>query len=185
MGVNSPPLTGPFATVMLPNRPALNPQVREALLIMAGSVPDKGSHMPTGKSFFDKKWLSPNKLHLLEDTPFWDLARAIEATANRLRGGSASLSITSMWSIISRTGMEGRPHDHKGVLSVAYYVDAGISGDHCGGLLQFYAEAGRADPTHSVSPKTGLLVLFPSAVFHSVSRYTGTAPRIVISANLR
>src|SRR3546814_1007077 len=89
-----------------------------------------------------------------------------------------------MWSINSRSGMEGRRHEHEGAISAAYYVDAGTSSECAGGQLQFYAEATKPSPTHAVTPRDGLLIMFPSRLHHSVSRYSSDYPRIVISANL-
>ncbi len=34
-----------------------------------------------------------------------------------------------MWAIVSKAGMEGRPHMHSGKVSGAYYVDAGACDD--------------------------------------------------------
>src|SRR3546814_7831298 len=85
-----------------------------------------------------------------------------------------------MWSINSRSGMEGRRHEHEGAISAAYYVDAGTSSECAGGQLQFYAEATKPSPTHAVTPRDGLLILFPSRLHHSVSRYSSDYPRIVI-----
>ena len=176
----------PFVALRLPGAEALNLRLRETLLAMAETMPDRGSNMPGGRSFFDNKWLSPSSLHR-EDVPaFQDIRTAIEAAANgaAVAGDRTPLRVVSMWSIVSRAEMEGRRHNHKGILSAAYYVDAGSSGADDGGLMQFYAEPGAAQPSHSVVPEAGLLVLFPSGLQHAVSRYTGATPRIVISANL-
>lgn len=181
----------PFVVLRLPGAEALNLRLRETLLAMAATMPDRGSNMPGGRSFFDNKWLSPSSLYR-EDVPaFRDIRAAIEAAANEaapkdaiLGGDRTPLRVVSMWSIVSRAEMEGRRHNHKGILSAAYYVDAGSSGAEDGGLMQLYAEPGAEQPSHSVVPEAGLLVLFPSGLQHSVSRYAGVTPRIVISANL-
>ena len=155
---------------------------------MSASVPDSGSHNTSGQSYFRNKWLSPPDLHRHGPPVFRELATLIENTANQLTNRTDSdglLRISSMWSIISRSGLEGGRHSHRGVLSAAYYVDLGVSGRDHGGLLQFYDDKADPGPSHSVVPQSGMLVLFASYLEHSVSRYSGDDPRIVISANLR
>src|SRR3546814_415265 len=178
----------PFKAITIPDWKSLNERLRDVLLTMSDLVPDKGSHMPSGRSFFESKWLSSNCLHRDGDPVFRVLGSTIEDAANSLPWrfeDTPPLRIATMWSIISRSGMEGRRHDHKGAISAAYYVDAGTSSECAGGQLQFYAEATKPSPTHAVTPRDGLLILFPSRLHHSVSRYSSDYPRIVISANLQ
>src|SRR3546814_17106920 len=97
------------------------------------------SHMPSGRSFFESKWLSSNCLHRDGDPVFRVLGSTIEDAANSLPWrieDTPPLRIATMWSIISRSGMAGRRHDHKGAISDAYYVDAGTSSECDGGNLQ-------------------------------------------------
>lgn len=175
----------PFKAVMLPGWEAMNEHLRDILLTMAGCIPDKVSHMPSGRSFFDNKWLSSNRLHQEGDPIFRELGAAIVDIADHLPwpGNRAKpLRITSMWGIVSRSGMEGRRHSHKGAISVAYYVAAGMSSESAGGQLRFHTDG--LSPAHAVTPRDGLLVLFPSSLQHSVSHYASDDRRIVISANL-
>jgi len=161
---------------------ALNVRLKDALLAMKSSVPDEGSHRASGQSYFENKWLSPNRLHESDSPVFQELAGTISALAGRFAG--RPLQIASMWSIVSKEGMEGKAHAHQGAVSIAYYVDPGTSGEEAGGLMQFFANGPDKEPTHRVVPQAGMLILFPSRLQHSVSRYTGDRPRIVISANL-
>ena len=161
---------------------ALNVRLKDALLALSSFVPDEGSHMHSGQSYFENKWLSPNKLHESASPVLQELSGLITRLASQFAG--RGVSIGTMWSIVSKEGMEGKAHAHKGAVSIAYYVDPGESGEEAGGLMQFFANGPDKGPTHRVVPKPGMLILFPSRLQHSVSRYTGDKPRIVISANL-
>lgn len=165
--------------------PELNDRLRDRLLKLSESEPDIGSNTSKGKSFFEQKWLSKNDLHLRGVTDFNEIATRIENTANRMAPVPGRLVLNSMWAVVSHSGMEGRRHMHTGTVSIAYYVDAGASDESTGGQLCFYADRERRqEVSHSVVPETGMLVLFPSRMFHSVNRYRSESPRIVISANL-
>ncbi len=105
------------------------------------------------------------------------------------------VKITSMWSIINKKDSFNERHHHgNSSLSAAYYVNA----DKDSGDIVFY------DPRHaftfshpenlhvndlnaqvkSVTPKSGLLVLFPSYLEHSVKPSKSTEDRVVISFNV-
>lgn len=183
MGQKPPPV----AVTFLPGWEELNRRLRKTLLEMAASVPDKVTNRKSGAPYFRNKWLSHSRLHLDGPPVFADLAAAIEtASTAMLRGGAQTtpLRVGNLWSIVSRAEMEGRPHNHAGRVSVAYYVDAGTAGPEDGGLLLFFEDTKQHAPTHAVAPQPGLLVIFPSRLYHAVSRYRGSLPRIVISANL-
>lgn len=105
------------------------------------------------------------------------------------------VKITSMWSIINKQDSFNERHHHgNSALSAAYYVKA----DRDSGDIVFY------DPRHaftfshpinsqinelngqtkSVTPQSGMLVLFPSYLDHSVNPSNSTEDRIVISFNI-
>ena len=105
------------------------------------------------------------------------------------------VKITSMWSIINKKDSFNERHHHgNSALSAAYYVNA----EQNSGDIVFY------DPRHSfifshpensklndlnaqtksISPKSGLLVLFPSYLDHSVQPSKSMEDRIVISFNV-
>ena len=172
----------------MPQGAEINRELKSWLLELAQEVPDRVSNMPSGRPFFDNKWLSHAQLHQSGKPQLDLLCEQIEKSANRfykVGSGDVALSVFSMWSIISRPGMSGKPHDHTGAVSCAYYVDVGTVGEESGGLLSFYLDGPDHPPTHRVVPKAGHIYLFPSSLFHSVSRYQGVEPRIVISANLK
>jgi hypothetical protein len=170
----------------VPDHGRLNLQLRARLLDLAERVPDRGTNKASGQSYFVNKWLSARNLHLLDDPAVNSLVAWIENTANQQpwsRAGSAArLRIHAMWAIISRSGMEGKPHKHTGRVSGAYYVDAGAcDGSENGAFAIYTAEGGLI---RMVSPEAGLMLLFPSGMWHGVLRYQSDRPRIVLSFNL-
>ena len=105
------------------------------------------------------------------------------------------LKITEMWSIINPTNTSNSRHIHaNNYISAAYYVKAPTNS----GAITLYdprsANVIRSpiigsrnklnSTTFSVTPKEGLLVLFPSYLHHSVDINQSDKERIVISFNL-
>ena len=177
----------PVAMVKAPDFISLNQRLRDYLLKLSQSVPDRVSNNQNGVSYFDNKWLSQAQLHKSDNNDLQTLKTFAEQTANKkFRSTEPGLviSTTSMWSIISEAGLTGSRHNHRGRVSGAYYVDAGSSGEPDGGLMQFYNQPGSSHPSHSFTPEPGLLLLFPSSLEHSVTAYTGESRRIVISLNM-
>ena len=103
--------------------------------------------------------------------------------------------ITSMWSIINKKEASNARHIHgNNFISAAYYVKAP---NNCGKIV-FYDP--RSAPVfnapdnkgannlnsnaHSIEPKEGLLVLFPSYLHHSVENNMSEDERIVVSFNI-
>lgn len=155
---------------------------------MSDTLPGVASNLSNGLSYFADKWLSQAQLHESDNKDLQLLRSFIEETANRTfrkPDPDMVLSVTSMWGMVSRPGMTGSRHRHAGVVSGAYYVDAGSSGAEDGGLMQFYQQPELDQPTHRFQPESGQIFLFPSSLEHSVSRYEGRKPRIVIAFNLR
>ena len=125
----------------------------------------------------------------------WAVRKMIEAStgAGTFKG---TLSL-SAWTAICRAGAYHAPHIHPdSAWSGAYYVDAGASRPDTplGGVLEFLdprsgAEAVTApgDPygePFRVRPESGLLVVFPSWLYHWVHPYAGQTPRIAVSFNV-
>ena len=105
------------------------------------------------------------------------------------------IKITSMWSVINRTGNANARHIHpNSFLSAAYYVKAP---DNCGDIMfhdprsaAVYRRAKIANDNILntseilITPKEGLLVLFPSYLQHSVQSNESGKERVVISFNI-
>ncbi len=124
----------------------------------------------------------------------WALRRMICTTTGRDDFvGTASISA---WAAICRGGAYHAPHSHPdSAWSGVYYVDSGTetSEQPLSGVLEFLdpragAEAVSApgDPygePFRVRAQSGLLVMFPSWLYHWVHPYAGETPRIAISFN--
>tara|TARA_B100001250_G_C19757392_1_gene770780 strand:+ start:194 stop:802 length:609 start_codon:yes stop_codon:yes gene_type:complete len=108
---------------------------------------------------------------------------------------SQEVKISEMWSIINKHQASNASHIHgNSFLSAAYYVRAPKD---CGNI-QFHDP--RAAPVYhhpiidkpnnlnsntvAITPKEGLLVLFPSYINHSVGNNNSNEERIVISFNV-
>jgi uncharacterized protein (TIGR02466 family) len=124
----------------------------------------------------------------------WGLRRMIEASAgsNTFQG---PLSVFA-WVTLCRAGAYHAPHSHPdSAWSGVYYVDPGTgSADQpLSGVLEFLDPRAGADAVTApgdpygepfrVRPQAGLLVIFPSWLYHWVHPYTGHTPRIAISFN--
>lgn len=124
----------------------------------------------------------------------WGLRRIIEASAgsNALQG---ALSVVA-WATLCRAGAYHSPHSHPdSAWSGVYYVDPGspIPDQPLSGILEFLdpragveAVTAPGDPYGApfrVRPQAGLLVLFPSWLYHWVHPYSGHTPRIAVSFN--
>jgi len=122
------------------------------------------------------------------------LRRMIDETAgaNTFKG----TLLVSAWATICRSGSYHAPHSHPdSAWSGVYYVDAG---DYCpdqplSGVLEFLdprpavdAVTAPGDPygePFRVRPRAGLLVIFPSWLYHWVHPYRGLRPRVAVSFN--
>jgi uncharacterized protein (TIGR02466 family) len=124
----------------------------------------------------------------------WALRRMIDATAG-VDAFKGTLS-ASAWATICRAGAYHAPHSHPdSAWSGVYYVDPGTSSPNhpLSGVLEFLdpraaveAVTAPGDPygePFRVRPQAGLLVVFPSWLYHWVHPYAGQTPRIAISFN--
>jgi len=124
----------------------------------------------------------------------WALRQMIDSTAgaNALQG---TLSL-SAWATLCRAAAYYAPHSHRdSAWSGVYYVDPGSDTPDrpLSGVLEFLdpragvdAVTAPGDPygePFRVRPQAGLLVVFPSWLYHWVHPYSGQGPRIAISFN--
>ena len=108
---------------------------------------------------------------------------------------SNKFKITSSWSIINKKGSSNNRHIHSdNYISAAYYIRAP---EGCGDILFYDPREAKvirkpkgidgnplsADVVN-IKPKEGLLVLFPSYLYHSVEENITDNERVVISFNL-
>ena len=124
----------------------------------------------------------------------WAVNKMVDAAAG-FGAFKGSLSTTA-WATICRTGAYHAPHSHPdSAWSGVYYVDAGdpSPGRPLSGVLEFLdpragveAVTAPGDPYGEpvrVLPEAGLLVIFPSWLYHWVHPYTGDTPRIAVAFN--
>jgi uncharacterized protein (TIGR02466 family) len=102
----------------------------------------------------------------------------------------------SAWATVCSAGAYHAPHSHPdSAWSGVYYVNAGTGnpGRPLSGVLEFLdpragveAVSAPGDPYGEparVRPEAGLLVVFPSWLYHWVHPYAGQTPRIAVSFN--
>jgi uncharacterized protein (TIGR02466 family) len=143
----------------------------------------------------------PDFLHRSDDNVaaltswiIWALRRMICATTG-VDAFKGTLSLTA-WATVCRAGAYHAPHSHPdSAWSGVYYVDGGADTPDrpLSGMLEFLdpragveAVSAPGDPygePFRVRPQAGLLVLFPSWLYHWVHPYAGETPRIAISFN--
>jgi len=124
----------------------------------------------------------------------WAVNRMIDATT--APGSFKGTISVSAWATICRAGAYHAPHSHPdSAWSGVYYVDAGSNATDrsLSGVLEFIdpragveAVTAPGDPYGEpvrVRPEAGLIVIFPSWLYHWVHPYTGHAPRIAVSFN--
>jgi len=130
----------------------------------------------------------------------------VDATGSIVRGLAGEAGIAEVpeyryalqaWAMVMGAGDYTVAHDHGDAhWSSAYYVDIGdadIEAHPRSGAITFLdpGRGGRAypglelfPPTFEVTPRPGMLVLFPGRLQHYVHAYRGARPRISISCNV-
>ena len=125
----------------------------------------------------------------------WAVRRIVDATTGP--GAFKGTLSLSAWATICRAGAYHAPHSHPdSAWSGVYYVDAGAVNPErpLSGVLEFLdpragveAVSAPGDPygePSRVRPESGLLVVFPSWLYHWVHPYAGQSPRIAVSFNV-
>jgi len=125
----------------------------------------------------------------------WGVKQMVNATAGS-GAFKGNLSV-SAWATICRADAYHAPHSHPdSAWSGVYYVNAGTGnpGRPLSGVLEFLdpragveAVSAPGDPYGEpvrVRPEAGLLVFFPSWLYHWVHPYAGQTPRIAVSFNV-
>jgi uncharacterized protein (TIGR02466 family) len=181
--------------VQLPDSEAMNQGLRSLVLAEESEYPSVGrSNIGGWHSRGDFLHRSDVNVAALSTWITWALRRMICLTTGRDNFvGTASISA---WATICRAGAYHAPHSHPdSAWSGVYYVDAGTANQDqpLGGVLEFLdprvgAEAVSAPgdlygEPFRVRAQSGLLVMFPSWLYHWVHPYAGETPRIAISFN--
>ena len=181
--------------VRLPDTEAMNQGLRSLILVEESEYPSLGrSNIGGWHSRPDFLHRADANVEALSSWITWALRRMICTTTGRdAFTGTASISA---WAAICRAGAYHAPHSHPdSAWSGVYYVDSGTDNrdQPLSGVLEFLdpragAEAVSApgDPygePFRVRAQSGLLVMFPSWLYHWVHPYAGETPRIAISFN--
>lgn len=124
----------------------------------------------------------------------WAVNKMVDATAGP--GAFKGELLISAWATICRAGAYHAPHSHPdSAWSGVYYVDTGTANPDrpLSGVLEFLDPRAGADAVSApgdpygepvrIRPESGLLVVFPSWLYHWVHPYTGQSPRIAVSFN--
>lgn len=179
----------------LPDAEAMNQGLHALILNEEAQYPSLGrSNIGGWHSRPDFLHRSDANVAALTSWIIWALRRMICATTGQ-DAFKGTLSITA-WGTICRAGAYHAPHSHPdSAWSGVYYVDSGTDNrdQPLSGVLEFLdpragAEAVSApgDPygePFRVRAQSGLLVMFPSWLYHWVHPYAGETPRIAISFN--
>src|SRR5579871_2378316 len=181
--------------VQLPDTEAMNQGLRSLILAEESEYPSLGrSNIGGWHSRADFLHRPNDSVAALTSWIIWALRRMIcVTTGSENFVGAAAISA---WATVCRAGAYHAPHSHPdSAWSGVYYVNSGSENPHqpLSGMLEFIdpragAEAVSApgDPygePFRVRPQAGLVVVFPSWLYHWVHPYTGDTPRIAVSFN--
>uniref|UniRef100_A0A0G4HI89 Prolyl 4-hydroxylase alpha subunit Fe(2+) 2OG dioxygenase domain-containing protein n=1 Tax=Chromera velia CCMP2878 TaxID=1169474 RepID=A0A0G4HI89_9ALVE len=175
-------------SVHFPMEEELRSNLRDELFFLASQHPAnmEGTH-------FDLMWRSSN--------PIWEqsghpaIREIVDLIEDRLHNvlGRPAWYVHKMWAIISEEGMTGDLHMHQGIVAGVYYIDAGESSRDNGALIWYPTdrrkekkEKGKKKRSRQITtvPQTGMMLMWQSELYHRVSVYTSSVPRIVISFNI-
>lgn len=193
-------ITKAFPTIIgqlrVPDAEAMNQDLQELILA------EEGSYLSLGRSNIGGWHSRPDFLNrpeaavgALTTWVTWAVSKMVHATTG-LGAFKGRLSV-SAWATICREGAYHAPHSHPdSAWSGVYYVDAGGFNPNrpLSGVLEFLdprvgveAMNTPGDPSGDpvrVRPESGLLVVFPSWLYHWVHPYAGQSPRIAVSFNV-
>jgi uncharacterized protein (TIGR02466 family) len=181
--------------LQIPDADAMNRELQEFIMAEESRYPSLGrSNVGGWHSRPDFLGIQNPAVSALTTWVNWALRRMIDATAGAC-AFQGTLS-ASGWVTICRAGAYHAPHSHPdSAWSGVYYVNPGtLSPDQpLSGVLEFLdpragvdAVTAPGDPygePFRIRPQAGLLVLFPSWLYHWVHPYEGNTPRIAVSFN--
>jgi uncharacterized protein (TIGR02466 family) len=194
----------PVARVEVPDAPALNVALREAIRVREAARPTAShSNMGGWQSTWDMEtWGGPAARQLLKFAV--DIAGQI--TIDRASKQPVQPAWKAMmWANINRNGHSNAHHIHPAAFwSGVYYVDDGgiAASPTLGGELDFLDPRGAAPAMYAphlgfispggvslganelVRPQTGVMFLFPAWLSHGVRPYLGDRTRISVAFNL-
>ena len=183
----------PIFWYVLKSAEALNSQLRDLILEHERTTPSVAKSNQGG-------WQSPPDFLDLEEPAVRSLRTLIMAAVNtataRIRV-PAKFNIEFQlygWAAVNRKGHYNTTHVHPmSTWSGTYYIDAGDEAPDAPGAQLELSHPITASPmtffpsilpsARLVRPETGLIILFPSYLQHSVRMYGGERPRICVAFN--
>jgi uncharacterized protein (TIGR02466 family) len=207
-GASEPRVRELFATPVIAQMwqeaPRWNAALKEAILARSGR--DRGvskSNLNGWQSGTDlDHWGGEAALALRDHAITWSREYALDS----LSGAREIVWAAEMWANVSQRGAANQTHAHPGSFwSMVYYVDDGYAGSPdktLGGELSFLdprfpmvrmaapdlryrRDNGSMDNQEVwMRPRSGLVVMFPSWLMHSVRPYAGLGKRISIAINI-
>jgi uncharacterized protein (TIGR02466 family) len=180
---------------LVPDADAMNQDLQALILVEEANYPSLGrSNIGGWHSRTDFLNRPEPAVAALTTWITWAVNQMIDATAGP--GSFKGMMSVSAWATICRAGAYHAPHSHPdSAWSGVYYVDAGTNPTDrsLGGVLEFLdpragveAVTAPGDPYGEpvrIRPEAGLVVIFPSWLYHWVHPYVGHTPRIAISFN--
>ena len=211
MEINVRPIFAtPLLVFRIPDHERINKDLRSSILTREANRPAEADHEVVGWSsphdMSMMEWAGAVMADLL--TPVVEVATQATEFSERapaLTGSHPRWRVVETWANVQRKGGSNATHPHPGTFwSGVYYVDVGdiTAGGGLGGDLQLYDPRGclpsmlapflryalpelhDAGKNIGFTPENGQCVLFPGWLSHSVSLYTGDAPRISVAFNL-
>jgi len=179
----------------------LNELLRKAIL-------EKEAHAPSSTRSNIGGWQSGPDIEHWIGPPSHDLVRRLIAMLNHAtrklyahagadEGDNVKWQIGG-WANVNRGGHYNQLHIHpNSTWSAVYYVDAGdpppADNEYAGAITLFSPNLAMSNTFFTrvlpdrkfIRPETGLMLLFPSFLQHSVEPYLGERPRISLAFNAR
>ena len=200
-----------FSTPLLIDKSAHADQLNAFLrpLILARKEKDAGLDISNSGGWHSKtdmvKWCGDGGKALVGHV--WNMADKYTRDVGLKDGqGPRHSWSVEMWANVNQKGHSNQLHCHPGAYwSAVYYVDDGYEGSDdpdLGGYLELldprmpmirmaapdlrfpWSDTSPDHHAHRIRPESGMLVMFPSWLNHSVTTYNGNADRISIAINL-
>jgi uncharacterized protein (TIGR02466 family) len=183
----------PIFSYVLKDAAALNARLRDTILERERTTPSVAKSNQGG-------WQSPPDFFLWDEPVVADLSLFV---MNAVNIATARIQIPAHpriefqlfgWAAVNRKGHYNTTHVHPmSTWSGTYYVDAGDEAPDAPGAALEFSHPITASPmtffpgilpsARLVRPETGMILLFPSYLQHSVRMYTGERPRICVPFN--
>ena len=186
----------PIATHRVVNADELNRGLKEIILTEEANKPSTGrSNIGGWRSEHDLLARSEPQITALCNEIREAIGHVFQATAGA-NGFSGYFAING-WANVLRRGNYNTPHNHpESAWSGVYYVDIGTqNAEHpLSGMLEFMDPRPFVEMVSTpgmpfglpvrIQPEAGLMVVFPSWLYHHVHAYMGEGARIAIAFNI-